>query len=186
LAKDAKDVPEAAKQARFPKAVSGEADINKIGPYDDPKKDGTFQYVFWVVFEGKNLADCEFRRYVRYTYIVTGKDTIYRPEGSKGFGSPGMTSDKDEPDGPRPAGIQPRDPMTWVAIGDAPGFPPKAGDLGKDEFPVYFYAQFYLFGRSSTDKKIKGQIWYNVVVKAKAIGEVDQNAGPVELKKTPK
>jgi hypothetical protein len=143
-----------------------------IGPYNDPAKKGNFSYVVWVVWEGKHMEDCTIKRYVVATAQWAGKTTIM-PDGNETGYVKGkkITAQGSKNDTPRPGNIRPEDPKTFIAVADAPGMV----KLQPGWYPIFYRANFYEVAISKKDGKIKGEIWYDVVIEAKGPGKAEVN-----------
>jgi hypothetical protein len=154
----------------FPR-IKGPAQENELGPHNDPNMKGNLQHVFWVVWEGTNMKDCEIRTYQIRTETARGKTENY-PAGSKGFVAGqkiGVAGSRR--DGPRPVAIWPPNPTKVIVVADAPGWVnAKPGD-----YPLKYQSNFYSIAVSKKDGKVKGEIWYDVVIDAPRAGDVDEN-----------
>ncbi|HEV2949385.1 MAG TPA: RHS repeat-associated core domain-containing protein [Gemmataceae bacterium] len=95
------DIPAFAKGVKFGAALRGQADLNVLGPYNDPKKDGDAQYSFWVIVQGKCLGDLQIeRRKISTVSLAGGKFVKNLPEDSGGYKPANAFTGTSDPDGP--------------------------------------------------------------------------------------
>ncbi len=87
-----------------------------------------------------------------------------------------ITSEGSAPDGPKEFAIQPKPNANtkWFVVGDTPGFPHVEGEK-ELAFPLSYQANFYMVATSKTDGKVKGRIWYEVVIQANEKGQSTTN-----------
>jgi hypothetical protein len=120
--------PAFAKGVTFPKDPTFGGDLNILGPYNNPKN-GEVAFVYWVVIEGTDMADCRFdARFVGTTkQTVNGRLlTANQPRGSLGFNGypdPIARWKAGERDGPQSDFVLPKDPDKFLIMADAPGWP---------------------------------------------------------------
>ena len=181
----AKETPDAAKGIMFnlgpAEGYMLEANLNDPGPYNDPKKDGDVQLVIWVVFEGKNLENCSYRRFVWSTLLTEYKNMKIRvdyPDNSGGFFGWEEKNIKDlppalpKPDGPNPSTIAVGDGNKVLVITDAPGLAPDP----KRGYPSVLYSHFEVIASNPCPyKHTVAVIKYNTDQSINALGDVKSN-----------
>jgi RHS repeat-associated protein len=173
---DKKPIPDFAKDIKW-QQIHGPVQLDDLGPYPvsgiDADKKLEAVHVLWVVFKGKCLDDLQVFRYDSGTMTSTGRNSagnFYSVVSSwrKGYKPGAIITADGQPDGPGPHEVKKDD--KFVIVADAPGSinapiddDPVIGALGG--FPPWsFKSNSYVVGKSITDGKIKGEIWYDVVV----------------------
>jgi uncharacterized protein RhaS with RHS repeats len=169
LVDNKKDIPKFAKDVKFD-PIQEEGQLGDVGPWNDPNKKGNFHHTLWIVFEGDNLEDLEFSRFWAYTWTL-GKAKPTELGG--GFRKEDELISEKDADGPRPHEIKQGD--KWALVADSPG----VNNAAAGDYPVDLKINYLVVAKSKTDKKIKAEIWYDVLINAEAPGKAKTNKADV-------
>jgi hypothetical protein len=178
LVAEKKDIPAFVQNPSFG-PIQGEASLNNPGPYNDPKKTGCAQYVWWVIWTGNNLNDFNFIREWSSSFSSLGRPAL--PHSGTGFLGPNAKLDigQGDFDGPQPwelaGGNIPNSLLgsQYVIAADASGIIPNGGNKG---FPVTLQANYVLYAQSRSTGKISGEINVTYSLNFPALGNVVTNS----------
>jgi hypothetical protein len=177
----------------LPPAINGnepsQAYPNILGATNNPNGDitkGEYRYSLMVLWRGKNLDLCTFKRWVSRTLYLGNRN----PKGqfSKGrgwLGATGEATPSDEPDDGY--GVYLFLPLTvdYVLQSDVPGWQPIPPRFYKAEYLANYYAAAFATPYQPGDTPL-GWITYNLEIRVGQLNDPNpQNGPPYVVKKFP-
>jgi RHS repeat-associated protein len=175
LIDDPLDVPPSAAGLKPWPEVRPTPQLGDLGPWLDREGSGEYHDTHWVVWEGKNLQDCDISRWADATGQV-GEEVS---TSGLGYHGPGVhikpvpflpvtpfssSSYITNYDGPLPQEIQRTG--NSIVVADSPGF----FTHGDDFYPARLDVNFVQIATSRSTNKVRGTIWYDTHIFVEAPG----------------
>src|SRR5581483_2200002 len=154
----------------------GEANPNKLGPYNDPNREADFQNVFWLLVTGTCLDDAVIYRSAAGTITRRGVATWTVPQAS-GYTGPSFADD-----GPSNATVKLSPKHDALVVADAPGtrslsLIDRQFSVHADRyFPADYKAKFVVRVKSRSTGKAVALSQYEVTIAMAGYGNAQTNA----------